>query len=114
MGLKLELDKIAVRYIYYLVDNNNEVLYVGTTKNVKQRYKNHLNKIAKKNNALIYRYCNKHNIIPKLKIVNSLYSTYNDAEKIEIQHIIKHSNTCLNFYNNPNKERYNLINENTI
>ncbi len=109
MGIKTELDRVATRYIYYLVSKDNTVLYVGTSINPKARFKSHLKKIMTKANALIYQYINKHNISISLKVVKKHIGTYQTAEKIEIEHIIKHRNTVLNFYNNPNKKRYNKI-----
>lgn len=100
MGLRKDLDKIHKRYVYYL-SYKNRVLYVGTSINPLNRYKNHLKKIKEKNTAPIYVYCNKNNIIPKLIIVSEIIGYYSDAEKVEIKHIEKHQDTILNFYNNP-------------
>jgi predicted GIY-YIG superfamily endonuclease len=108
MGLRADMDSIKERYIYVLT-HENETLYVGTCRNPKARYKTHLARI-KTDNALIYRYLKNKNIIPKMEIVAKLFSTYEDAEKIEIELIKKHSKTCLNFYNNPNKDRYKRLN----
>ncbi|MXV39337.1 hypothetical protein GO491_11730 [Flavobacteriaceae bacterium Ap0902] len=112
MGVRKDLDIIDTRYIYYLIDNKtNVVLYVGTAKDPKKRYKTHLRKIKSNNSALIYQYCIKHKIQLKLKVVKKLYGSYADAEKIEIENIIKHKDTVLNFYNNPNKKNYYRIEE---
>ncbi len=110
MGLKAELDRKTKRYIYYLTTQSGEVLYVGTSINPKARYTAHKKKIKENSTALIYRYINANNITPHLKIVEKHIGTYATAEHREIQHIIKHQNTVLNFYNNPNKKRYNTLN----
>ncbi len=104
MGLRKDLDKISVRFIYYLI-YNEKVLYVGTAKKPVNRYKNHIKKIKENNPAPIYQYCIKNKITPKLKVILKLTTTYNQAELIEIEHIKKHQDTCLNFYNNPNKKK---------
>lgn len=108
MGLRADLDKRKQRYVYFLTDQENNVLYVGTSTNPKQRYKTHL-KRATTENALFYRYVRKHKIQLKLHVVCSITSTYAEAEKLEISYIEKHQATCLNFYNNPNKERLEKI-----
>ncbi len=107
MGLRKDLDRISVRYIYYLM-HENTVLYVGTTINPMSRYKNHLKKIKENDPAPIYQYCIKEGIRPTLRIVSKIEGYYSDAEKVEIQHIEKHAKTILNFYNNPlSKDKVN-------
>lgn len=108
MGLRADKDSVKKRYIYFLVDQNDVVLYVGTAVNPKQRYKSHL-KRSKTQKALIYRYVRKYNVKLKLYIKCSIFSTYSDAEKLEIQYMEKHKETILNFYNNPNKKRLREI-----
>ena len=104
MGVRKDLDSKKVRFIYYLCDGDI-VIYVGTSANPKSRYKTHLKRI-KTDNALLYKYCRFKNIIPSLQIKAKLTGTYQNAEKLEIDHIHKNSDTVLNFYNNPNKENY--------
>lgn len=108
MGLRKDLDSIKERYIYYLTDQNGTVLYVGTAVNPKQRFKTHIRR-SKTDTAILYRYIRKHGIKPKLIIKSRIKGSYAYAEKVEIQHIEKHQNTCLNLYNNPNKERLDQI-----
>lgn len=108
MGLRADLDKIKVRYVYFLVDQNETILYVGTSTNPKQRYKTHL-KRATTENALLYQFVRKHQISLKLHVVCMIKSTYAEAEKLEISYIEKHQATCLNFYNNPDKDRLEKI-----
>lgn len=108
MGLRADKDTVKRRYIYFLLDQNDVVLYVGTAINPKQRFKSHI-KRAETQKALIYRYIRKNNVKLKLHIKCAITSTYFDAEQLEIQHIKDHQNTVLNFYNNPNKERLKEI-----
>jgi excinuclease UvrABC nuclease subunit len=110
MGLRADKDQVKRRYIYFLLDDKNCVLYVGTAVNPKQRYKTHLNR-SQTENALLYRYVRQNNIKLKLQIVCAITSTYANAEQLEIQYIEEHQNTVLNFYNNPNKERIKEIDE---
>jgi hypothetical protein len=100
MGLRKDLDKVNERFIYYLM-NGNTPIYVGTSRNPRSRYQNHLKKIKEKNTAPVYVFCNENNILPTLKIVSKIVGYYSDAEKVEISHIQKHATTILNFYNNP-------------
>jgi predicted GIY-YIG superfamily endonuclease len=104
MGLKKDRDSIKTRYIYYLIDEKDCVIYVGTAVNPKQRYRTHL-KRSKIGTSPIYQHIRKHNVNFKMKIVLKLETTYNDAEKYEIEHILKHQKTCLNFYNNPSSSK---------
>ena len=108
MGLRADKDSVKKRYIYFLVDENNVVLYVGTALDPKQRFKSHL-KRSQTQTALLYRYIRKNNVKLKLRIVCSIVSTYQKAEQLEIQHIVDNQQTVLNFYNNPNKERLTEI-----
>ena len=110
MGLRADLDKTKERYVYFLIDENETVLYVGTSTNPKQRYKTHL-KRATTENALLYRFVRKHQIKLKLHVVMKITSTYAEAEIQEISYIEKHKATCLNFYNNPDKDRLQKIEE---
>lgn len=103
MGLRKDLDRISERFIYYLM-NDNKPIYVGTSINPINRYKDHLKKIKNNNTAPIYQYCINNKITPTLKIVSKVIGYYSDAEIIEIQHIEKHKDTILNFYNNPNSK----------
>jgi len=99
MGLRKDLDRISERFIYYLM-NGEIVIYVGTSINPVQRYKQHLKKIEQNNSAPIYQHCIKHSIKPTLLIKSKIKGYYSDAEKVEIEHIERHKNTILNFYNN--------------
>ena len=109
MGLRTDLDSIKKRYIYTLIDDN-VVIYVGTACNPKSRLKSHIKRIQTEK-SLLYRYLRKTGKKPKMIIISELVGTYQQAEKIEIENIQKHSETCLNFYNNPNKKRYNELNK---
>jgi len=104
MGLRKDLDRKGVRYLYLLKDGE-VVLYVGTASNPKSRFNSHL-KRSKTENALIYQYVRKNNIVLKMVVVKKLIGTYADAEKEEIKLIKHYQSTCLNFYNNPNKKHY--------
>lgn len=108
MGLRADLDSHKRRYIYYIVDDADRVLYVGTAVNPKQRFKTHLSR-SKTGSSLFYRYVRKHQVKIRLKIVARISGSYQFAESVEIAHIEKHQNTCLNLYNNPNKERLEKI-----
>jgi hypothetical protein len=103
MGLRKDLDSIQKRYIYHLISDRGVVLYVGTSVNPKSRYKSHL-KRSKTENSIFYKYVRENNISFTCKIVKELTSTYQFAEQEEIKEIQKHKDTCLNFYNNPNKK----------
>lgn len=109
MGVRQDLDRKAERYIYHLIDESEKVLYVGTAVNPKQRFKAHIKKISENNPALIYQYCFKHKIKLRCRVIKKILCNYNEAEKYEIEEINKHNKTCLNFYNNQNKERYYQI-----
>lgn len=106
MGLRKDLDtKHCLRYIYYLL-HNDVVIYVGTSENPKNRFKQHLISSQKNNNALIYKYIRSVNFDVKMKVVDKTFGNYEIAESLEIKHIEKNAKTTLNFYNNPNKENY--------
>lgn len=106
MGLRKDLDvKHCTRYIYYLI-HNEKVVYVGTTDNPKQRFKQHLTKAKQNNQALIYKFIRHVNFDIKIKVVDKIFGNYETAENLEITHINKNAETTLNFYNNPNKENY--------
>lgn len=103
MGLRKDLDSVQKRFIYHLIDENGTVLYVGTSINPKGRYKSHLKRCVNEN-APFYIYVRNNDIKFTCKIVKEITSTYDFAEQIEIQEIIKHKDTVFNFYNNPNKK----------
>lgn len=84
MGVRKDLDRVAKRYVYYLM-HNDKVIYVGTAINPLQRLKAHVRKIKNCNSAPIYVYCVENDIIPTLSIVAKLRGTYRDAETIEIE-----------------------------
>lgn len=104
MGLRKDLDKKGVRYLYLLKDGE-KVIYVGTAKNPQSRFKSHL-KRSKTENALIYQYIRKNSVVLKMEVVKKLIGTYEQAEMQEIELIKRYQLTCLNFYNNPNKKHY--------
>lgn len=99
MGLRKDLDRMSERYIYYLM-HCSKVIYVGTSINPTQRYRQHLKKIKDNNTAPIYQYCIKNQIKPTLLIKSKIKGYYSDAEKVEIEHIERNKETILNFYNN--------------
>lgn len=107
MGVRKDLDSISERFVYHLLFND-KVIYIGTAKNPKSRFKAHL-KRAKTENALIYKFIRSVDFKIKMKVVLKLKTTYEVAEKYEIKEIEKHQDTVLNFYNNPNKENYRKI-----
>ena len=109
MGLRKDLDSIKKRYIYTL-SIHNEIIYVGTACNPKSRYQSHL-KRSKKQSSLLYRFIRESKQVPKMTIISEIFGTYETAEKEEIKNIELNSDTCLNFYNNPNKKRYNELNK---
>ncbi len=113
MGIRKDLDKTQERFIYYLT-NEETVLYVGTSANPINRYRTHLKKIKENNSALIYRFCHHHKIKPVLQIVSKHVLNYNQSEVEEIKHIEKHQSTCLNFYNNPDKDRLKEVEKTLI
>lgn len=108
MGLRADKDSVKKRYIYFLMDQNDVVLYVGTAVNPKQRFKSHI-KRSQTQSAILYRYVRHKKVKLKLHIACAITSTYFDAEQLEIKHMVKHQKTILNFYNNPNKERLKEI-----
>ena len=103
MGLRKDLDSIQKRYVYHLLDESKNVIYVGTAINPKQRLKSHV-KRSKTGNSPLYCFMRESGAKITLRIVLEITTTYNEAEKYEIAEIEKHKETCLNFYNNPNKK----------
>lgn len=103
MGLRKDLDFPQKRFIYHLVDDEKKVLYVGTSTKPKNRYKSHL-KRSKTENSPFYVFVRNNNIKFTCIIVKEVFGTYAFAETEEIKEIEKHKETCLNFYNNPNKK----------
>jgi len=104
MGLRADLDSVKKRYIYYLMDGDI-VIYVGTAIKPKTRYKSHMKRAKEGKTAPVYKYIREKGIVPTLRIVSEVTSTYAEAEKFEIQHIKKHQETILNFYNNPRMKK---------
>jgi predicted GIY-YIG superfamily endonuclease len=86
-------------HVYYLVDpRNNEVKYVGKTKNPKSRYKQHITKLDKtmtpKKQWLMELFAK--GLQPKMIIAE----TVNGEGRIEEQaHLDKHKSTALNIHN---------------
>ena len=88
-------------YIYYLQDpRNNEVKYVGATKNPKTRYKQHIKKLDKtptpKKRWLISLFALGLN--PKMKIVDKS-DNERDARELEQHHLDINYTTALNIHN---------------
>jgi len=107
MGLRKDLDSIKKRCIYTL-SIDDKIIYIGTACNPRSRYQSHL-KRSKTESSLLYRFIRASKQVPKMTIISEIFGTYEMAEKEEIRNIELNSDTCLNFYNNPNKNRYNEL-----
>lgn len=106
MGLRKDLDSVKKRYVYHLLNEKKQVIYVGTCIDPKQRYKSHL-KRSETGTAPLYVHIRDNSTKFTIRIVLEVTCTYADAEKYEIAEIEKHQETCLNFYNNPRAKKIN-------
>jgi predicted GIY-YIG superfamily endonuclease len=111
MGLRKDLDSTQTRYVYHIIDGNDEVIYVGTAIDPRKRFKEH-QKRSETGNSLFYKYVRANRIQIRGRVVKKITGTYAEAEKLEIEEIKRHQDTVLNFYNNPNKKRIREISKN--